>query len=56
MSSILHFISKSLFATVSFNSVTGINDRLPKDLPEDVVSILDKFKGASSPTLRILDV
>ncbi len=44
------------FATVSFNSVTGINDRLPKDLPEDVVSILDKFKGASSPTLRILDV
>lgn len=44
------------FATVSFNSATGMNDRLPKDLPEDVVSVLAMFKGANSPTLRILDV
>lgn len=44
------------FATVSFNPVTGMNDRLPKDLPEDVTSVLAMFKGANSPTMRILDV
>jgi len=44
------------FASVTFNPNTGMADRLPKDMPDDVVSVLEKFKGAASQPLRILDV
>lgn len=44
------------FASVTFNPNTQMGERLPKDLPDDVVSVLAMFKGANSPTFRILDV
>lgn len=44
------------FASVSFNLATGMNERLPEDLPPDVIAVLEKFKGVNAPTFRILGV
>lgn len=44
------------FAEANFNAATGMGERLPKDMPQDVTSILDHFKGANTPTMRILEV
>jgi len=43
------------FATVSFNTITGMGERLPQDLPPDVSAILAHFQGYST-TRRIVDV
>ncbi len=44
------------FASVSFNIATGMNERLPEDLPPDVAAVIEKFKGGGQTFVRILDV